>query len=303
MTSTAYAGHGRAVALMVVASFLWSTAGVVTRHLDAARGLEITFWRSFFTLVSLGLILRLWRGPGLTRRLVSGGRYLWASGVCWAIMFTAFMIALTMTTVANVLVTMAIAPLLTALVARAASGHALPQRTWWAIVLAGVGIAGVFGGQVSGAASEGLAGLLVALCVPCAAAVNWTLVKKSASADMVPAILIGAGLSSLATLPLAWPLSASLHDIGWLAFLGLMQLAVPCSLAIVAARTLSAPEVSLLALLEIIFGIGLAWLGAGEDPDINVLLGGMLVISALAGNEWLGLRQARATGASYSASG
>ena len=69
-------------------------------------------------------------------------------------------------------------------------------------------------------------------------------------------------LSSLATLPLAWPLSASGHDMALLAALGFGQLAVPCALAVVCARVLSAPEVSLLALLEVLFGIGLAWLGA-----------------------------------------
>lgn len=285
--------HGRAVGLMILASFLWSTAGVVTRHLDAARGLEITFWRSFFTLLSLAVILRIWRGPGLARQLVGAGPGLWASGVCWGTMFTAFMMALSLTTVANVLVTMALGPLLSALVARIAGGHALPRRTWWAIALAGLGIAGVFGGQVSAAGGAGLLGLLVALAVPVAAAINWTLVKKAGGVDMIPAILVGAGLSCLATLPLAWPLAASAHDIALLAGLGLTQLAIPCSLAIIAARRLSAPEVSLLALLEIIFGIGLAWLGAGEQPSINVLAGGLLVVGALAGNEWLGLRQTR----------
>lgn len=293
MSSTQVITHGRAVGLMVVASFLWSTAGVVTRHLDAARGLEITFWRSFFTLLSLAVILRIWRGPGLARKLVAAGPGLWASGACWGTMFTAFMMALTLTTVANVLVTMALGPLLSALVARAAGGHSLPRRTWWAIALAGLGIAGVFGGQVSAAGGAGLLGLLVALAVPVAAAVNWTLVKKAGGVDMIPAILVGAILSCLTTLPLAWPLTASAHDIALLAGLGLTQLAIPCSLAIIAARRLSAPEVSLLALLEIIFGIGLAWLGAGERPSINVLAGGLLVIGALAGNEWLGLRQAR----------
>jgi drug/metabolite transporter (DMT)-like permease len=47
--------------------------------------------------------------------------------------------------------------------------------------------------------------------------------------------------------------------------------------------------VSLLALLEIIFGIALAWVGANEKPDSPVLLGGGLVLGALAFNEWLGM--------------
>ena len=56
-------------------------------------------------------------------------------------------------------------------------------------------------------------------------------------------------------------------------------------------RVLKAPEVSLLALLEVIFGITLAWLGANEEPGSTVLKGGSLVIGALVANELLGWRQ------------
>jgi drug/metabolite transporter (DMT)-like permease len=50
---------------------------------------------------------------------------------------------------------------------------------------------------------------------------------------------------------------------------------------------------SLLALLEVVFGILLAWVGAGEVPEARVLVGGLLVLAALLGNEILGWRQAR----------
>jgi len=56
---------------------------------------------------------------------------------------------------------------------------------------------------------------------------------------------------------------------------------------------LKAPEVALLALLEVIFGIALAWIGAGEKPEPSVLTGGALVIGALVFNELLGLRDRR----------
>jgi drug/metabolite transporter (DMT)-like permease len=100
--------------------------------------------------------------------------------------------------------------------------------------------------------------------------------------------MVGAAISALATLPLAWPFAATTHDLGWLALLGLVQLAIPCVLSIVCARVLKAPEMALLALLEIIFGILLAWVGAGEVPDVSVLAGGTLVIAALAANELMG---------------
>ncbi|WP_397409725.1 DMT family transporter [Polaromonas sp.] len=288
--------HSRAVLLMIAITLMWSIAGVVTRHLESARSFEVTFWRSFFTLLSLLVILPLFQGRAVFSRIRHAGRFLWLSGVCWSIMFTAFMLALTMTSVANVLVTMAVGPFITALVARVFIGHRIPPRTWLAITVAGVGIAWMHGSQVSLGASAGqLAGTLVALLVPMAAAVNWTVVQRSQAhgekIDLVPAVLVGAAISSLLTLPLAFPFVATPHDIGLLALLGLVQLAIPCVLSVVCARVLKAPEMALLALLEIIFGILLAWAGAGEVPAASVLTGGLLVIGALVANELMGWRQ------------
>jgi len=97
-------------------------------------------------------------------------------------------------------------------------------------------------------------------------------------------VLIGAALSALATLPFSLPFAASAHDLGLLALLGVVQLSIPCLMAVSVARHLSAPEASLLALLEVIFGVAWAWLGAGESPAFHVLGGGALVLTALLGS-------------------
>jgi drug/metabolite transporter (DMT)-like permease len=283
--------HTRAVFLMVAVTLMWSIAGVVTRHLEHARSFEITFWRSFFTVASLMVILPFFQGREVFARIRSGSAALWISGVCWSVMFTAFMIALTLTSVANVLVTMSVGPFLTALFARVFIGYRIPVRTWIAILVAGAGIAYMYAAQVSGGH---IAGTLVALCVPLAGAVNWTVVQRSQArglnVDLVPSVLIGAVISTLTTLPLAMPLQASGHDIALLALLGLVQLAIPCTLSVICARVLKAPEIALLASLEVIFGILLAWVGANEVPGRTVLAGGALVIGALVANELIGWR-------------
>jgi drug/metabolite transporter (DMT)-like permease len=295
--------HWRAVALMIVATFMWSIAGVVTRHLDDARGFEITFWRSAANALALMVLLGVLRGPvTLWRCIRTGGRTLWLSALCWCTMYTTFMMALTLTTVANVLVTMALAPLFTALLARVLLGYRQAARTWVAIALAGAGIAWMYGHDVQG--GRHLLGTLVALAVPIAAALNWTLIQslrgRHEAPDMLPAVLLGAALSAALTLPLAWPLSASARDIGLLSMLGVFQLAIPCLIAVVVARTLPAPEISLLGLLEVLFGVAWAWLGAGEAPAAAVLGGGALVLIALAGNELLALGSTRSTAATRS---
>ncbi|MEN9482874.1 DMT family transporter [Sphaerotilus montanus] len=290
--------HTRAVSLMVLVTLLWSTAGVVSRHLEAAQSFEVTFWRSGFNALGLAIALTVLRGPALWRGLLRSPRAVWVSGVCWSVMFTAFMVALTMTRVANVLVTMAIGPLVTALFARLFLHHRLPVRTWVAIAVAGAGIAWMFGHEVQAADARSLLGMAVALAVPLAAAVNFTVLQHIShgevageSQDMLPAVLIGALLSALFTLPLAWPLQASLHDLVLLAGLGVFQLALPCLLVVGLTRVLPAPEIALLGLLEVVFGVLWAWVGAGEAPGPTALTGGALVLGALVGNELIALRR------------
>ena len=284
--------HNRAVLLMVAVTLMWSIAGVVTRHLEQARSFEVTFWRSFFTVLSLLVILPLFQGREVFARMRSGGAALWISGLCWCGMFSFFMLALTLNRVANVLVTMSISPLLTALAARWFIGHRIPWRTWVAIVVAGAGIAYMYGSQLAQGMS--LVGTLVALCIPISGAANWTVTQhahaQGKDVDLIPAVLIGATFSSILTLPLALPFQASGHDLLLLAGLGLVQLAIPSALAVLCTRVLKAPEVSLLGLLEVIFGILLAWVGANEQPGPDVLVGGSLVIGALALNELIAWR-------------
>ena len=283
--------HNRAMLLMLAVALMWSTAGVVTRQLESARSFEITFWRSAFTALSLLVILPFFQGRQVFRQIRQGSTAFWISGVCWCVMFTAFMVALTLTSVANVLVTMSIGPLLTALVARIFIGHRVPLRTWIAIFVAGAGIVYMYGAQVADAS---LAGSLVALCVPLAGAVNWTVTQHSHAqghdVDLIPAVLVGAVFSVALTLPLSLPFQATAHDLALLAYLGLGQLAIPCVLSVICARVLKAPEMSLLALLEVIFGILLAWAGAQEVPSESVLTGGVVVIGALVVNELIGWR-------------
>jgi len=291
--------HPQGVALMITCTVMWSISGIVTRQLEQADGFEVGFWRSLFTALALLPLLGWLRGPAAVMHDVrNGGGALWSSSVCWAVMFTAFMLALTMTTVANVLVTLSLTPLLTAVVARYAIGHRLARRTLVAIVLAAAGIAWMYGSELSGASPRHLLGTAIALAVPLAAAVNWTVLQYAArstsrSGDMLPAVLLGAALATIASLPLALPFAATPRDVAWLGMLGVVQLAIPCVLAVFVTRVLSAPEMSLFGLLEVVLGVSWVWLSGGETPSAAVLGGGGLVLAALVLNEALGLRAAR----------
>jgi drug/metabolite transporter (DMT)-like permease len=280
-----------AVALMLLAATLWSLAGVLTRQVESTRGLELAFWRSLFCALFVAALLAAMPGGRLAhdlRGLLRGGAAVWISGAMWGAMFTFFIVALTFTTVANVLVVCSLGPLFTALLSSAVLREPIPPRTWLAIFAAAAGMAAMFsfGGGAGASGGNDVAGMLLALTIPIAAAINVvTLRKAGAHIDLMPAVLLGALLSVAGTLPFALPFSASNRDIAWLALTGMLQMGLPCLLLVVISRTLTAPEIALLGLLEVVLGPLWAWLGAGERPAAATLTGGVIVLAALASNE------------------
>lgn len=308
--------HRAAVLWMILCCWLWSIAGFVTRYLEQARGFEVTFWRSVFAALTVVVVLP-WlqqrahrrdvlaqrvpadtQAPGLMSMLapvLNGGWVVWASGLCWSVMFTCFMMALTMTSVANVLITQSLGPVITAVLAWVVLKRPVQARTWLAIVVAACGIGLMYVFDISELRGAALLGVLLALGVPIAAATNWIILQRAGGKglDLSVSVLLGGTLSALVTLPMAMPFQATVHDLLLLALLGVFQLGLPCVLVVRTTRALTAPELSLLGLLEVIFGILQAWLFASEQPSLMTLVGGVLVLGALAANEWLGMRANR----------
>jgi drug/metabolite transporter (DMT)-like permease len=281
--------HRRAVVLMVIAPTLWSIAGVVTRQLSpelqASGRFEITFWRSFFAALTVaGFLLFVRRDfVGSIRRAGAPGL---ASGAMWATMFVCFMLALTLTSTANTLIVLAVAPLTTAFLAWAVLRSPIAPRTWLAIGIAMAGIVWMFAGSLQIESSASVLGMLIAFGAPVASAINVVILKKRGhGVDLVPAVFLGGIISAALMLPLALPSIATGGDIALLALLGIAQLGLPCMLLVIAARHLAATEVALLALLEVVLGPLWAWLGAGEVPATTTIAGGALVLAALLINE------------------
>ena len=207
----------------------------------------------------------------------------------WATMFVCFMLALTLTSTANTLVVLAVAPLTTALLAWATLRAPIAPRTWLAIGIATAGIVWMFAGSMRIESPASVLGMLIAIGAPVASAVNVVILKKRGqSVDLVPAVFLGGTISAALMLPLALPSIATAGDLALLALLGFAQLGLPCMLLVIAARHLAATEVALLALLEVVLGPLWAWLGAGETPASTTLGGGALVLAALLINELAG---------------
>lgn len=286
---TTAAQHRRGLLLMVGATICWATAGVLVRTQSLTDGWELTFWRSFFMVLFMVGVLTYQRGSGVVRHVIAVGWPGVVSGFLWSIMFVSFIVALSMTTVADTLVVSSFAPFMSALFGWIFLSERVAPRTWIAMAAAISGILIIFGDSLGRGA---LAGTLIASAIPICFGLNVVLLRKMhAEVDMVPTVLIAGLFSCAMTLPVALPFNALPTDFPNFIALGFVQLGLGCVFMVIASRYLAAAEVGLLAELETILGVLATWAFVGEVPSKWTWMGGSIVVIALAANAAYGLYQ------------
>lgn len=283
------AEHRKGVVLMVGATLCWATAGVLVRNMEVTDGWKITFWRSFFMTVFMLLVLAYRHGSGgIWQRIRAMGWPGVLTGMLFAGMMISFILALSLTTVANTLVVGSISPFVAAVCGYLFLGEKVAPRTWFAMTIAIGGIVIMFFDALSG---TGWAGNLIALCIPIGFGANVVLLRKHRHAiDLMPSVLLAGIFSTLVALPFALPLAVSVADLGLISVMGVLQLAIGLLLMMAAVPYLASAEIGLLSILEIVFGTLSVWLFVGERPSQVALVGGGMVIAALIVNEIAGLR-------------
>jgi drug/metabolite transporter (DMT)-like permease len=199
-------------------------------------------------------------------------------------------LAMTQTTVANVLILQSMSPLLVAVLAWVFLDERLRPSGWLVLALAFCGLALVIGGSLGGGNMTGnVFALIVALC----SASHVTIVRRYRARNLAAVTLPAALAASGVALPFTQPLGVSVPDIGLLLLLGGVQMSLGLTCFILALRHLPAAEVTLIALLEPILGPIWVWLVIGEQPATTTLLGGVIVLSALVAHVTLAARNDR----------
>ncbi len=258
----------------VLAAAVWSSAGILQRQLSVSAATQIA-GRSTFAFLALGIyVLAFQRGEARTIATV-GGLVVAAS---MAVANASFMLSLNHASVAHVLFFQALAPLVAALLGAKLVGERPRPVTVAAMLLALGGVVVMVGGPGGGSAlGNGLALLTaVAFAVVIVAARGYPRVSTPA------AICLSQLLVVVAFAPLSRPAHVDVGQWGWLALLGVCQVALGTLLFAQAARRVPAAELALIFLLEVVLGPLWTWLGVGESPSATTLLGGAIVLVAVA---------------------
>lgn len=283
------------LALVAGSAVTWSFGGAIARFITAEDSWTVVFWRAVFAAGFLVTFMLLRDGRAGTIRLFRNmGLAGLAVGTCFAVASTSFVVALTYTTVANILLMQAGVPLLAALLSWLLFGEKVSGATWLAIsaVIAGVAImvSASFTGEVS-PVGDGLA-LLIAVMLSVATVIT----RRAAHVRMTPAVCLGTMISGAVSGALASGHAVSASDLGWLFLFGAVNLGMGLAMFATGARLIPAALAALVGTLEPVLGPIWVWLVHGEVPGVRTILGGAIVFLALFTHllaDWLRQRAAR----------
>jgi len=271
----------------VGAAMLFSTAGVIVRRIDLPAW-DVSFWRSILLMVTISPLLVL-RHRQVLSDIRDAGASLLLSAIVLAGSFIAFILALGLAPVANVLIVFGATPFITALLARVFLRERLHRHTILAMIAAAVGLMLSVASSVEAGA---LAGMVVAGIVVLCMSFNYVIVRHRRDVGMQPAIVLAGAISAAIALPFAEPGNATSTQLLWLLALGPGQLAAGLLLYMASLKRIPAGRAALLGLLELVLGPIWVWAFDGERPSDLTLLGGAVVIGAAAANVWLDSRRA-----------
>ena len=297
MSSIAYnsaynTSHRRGLVFVFAAGVLWSTVGLGIRLIEEASVWQILLYRSIALSVFLYVVIRLRSTESPFAQAHRSGLPSVIAGLALVAAYSGGIYSIQVIPVANALLLFATAPFMTAILGRIVLRERVRSATWIAIYVAIGAIAIMVSGQTSGGAVDGT---LAALGSAFGFSVFTVALRWGKSGEMLPAVFLSGLFAIIITsaiclfLGLSFILSA--RDGGISMGMGVFQVGAGLVLYTLGSRTLPAAELTLLSLAEVLLGPFWVWLFLGEDASLRTLIGGALLLAAIAGNALSGVRR------------
>jgi len=275
------------IVLVASAIFVLSLSGVMVRQMSVDAW-TIIFWRSAFMAPVMLLVITATRKGKIAGAFKEAGMTGFFAGVVIGAGLALYIFSISRTMVANTVVLLSSAPLFAALLGLIILKERVRAGAWITIAVAGYGIVVMFVGRTG--AGE-LTGNLLAIAAAVLYALNIVLVRTRPHANMIPVVFF-AGLTSMAiTFPLADLMNIAADQLLWLAAMGICQLGFGLVLFTFGAQRLPAAQTAMIALVEVILAPLWVWWAISEVPSDPVLVGGAIVLGAVAAHTLLTLRR------------
>ncbi len=285
----------RAITLILIGAVGMSLAALFVRLVDQADGFQILTYRSVSLAGIVGLLVCLRRNSGPIRVLRSLDRTDWAIGAILSLAFTTYVFALLNTSVASALFILASAPLIAAILGWIWLGERPRAMVWVTIALAGTGIAIMAGEGISLGRSTGN---LCAFASAALFAIMLVIARRSGKDDVLGGTFLGGVLSctiaAVCALTIGDGLTVSSYDLLICLFMGAFTIGIGIALVTWGTPYVPAAEVSLLVLLESVLSPIWVWVFLGEVMTSREIIGGSVVLCAVAAMALVSTKKKRA---------
>ena len=274
--------------LMAFTAVMFLTPDSLFIRLANINSWNLIFYRGFipFSVVFIGLLF-IYKNNLIKQTLNNGWR-----GIAYALIFTVtnitFVISIENTNVANTLIMIALAPMLSAVLSFVFLKEIPDKKTWVAIIVTTLAVIYIFFDAIDAGDILGNAlGLLTAFGL----AVGAVIIRSARKIDLVPSAMFGKLLVALIAFYFSDNLSLIGNDIIIVPLMCVMCVAIPFVLVTIAPRYITAAEVNLFFLMETILGPLWVWFVILEQPSIETIIGGVLIIITIAIHSALSLKK------------
>lgn len=288
LKSNTYA-HG--VAFVFFAGVLWSTVGLGVRLIENAGVWQILFYRSISLTLFLYIVIRL---RGNSKKLLSSDLFTPPNiigGLSLVAAYSGGIFAIQTTSVANAMLLFATAPFIAAILGYLILGEKVRTITWFAVIIAMAGIAYMFSDQ---SIHFSLIGSFAALGSAIGFAIFSVALRWGKNDEMLPSVFLSGCFAIIITfffcIFLKLSLALSIKDISISLSMGVFQVGGGLVLYTIGSKTLSAADLTLLSLAEVVLGPVWVWFFIGEIASKNTLIGGSILLLAITANAISGKR-------------
>ena len=264
--------------LLLFGGFCLSWGGFIIRSFEEATVWQILLLRSVFFMIALMIFLTATYKKNTIKIIKDAGTPAVLGGLVMSLSFIAFVVSMSITTVANVVFIISTQTMFLAIFGFFYLKEKISLISFFSILLAMVGITIMVGDSLS---TGSFLGNIVALAIPINFSILVMIIRKNKNLDMVPAIFYSGIFSIIYGLILSESFTFTNHDIVMGFFLGVPQLAFGFICITIGSRTTPSTTIGLLMLTETLFAPIWVWLFLNEIPPVSVLIGGTVIITAI----------------------
>ena len=274
--------------LMAFVAVMFITPDSLFIRLSNVETWSLVFYRGIipFVLVFIGMLL-IYRLK-FFNLLRSNGYYGFAYVLTFSVTNIAFVVSIQNTNVANTLIMIATAPMLSAILGSFFLKENPDKKTWVAIFITFFAALYIFYDSIKlGNFFGDILGFVAAMGL----AVGAVIIRSAKKLNLVPSAVVGKLIIALFAMLFVKDYSLNNNDIYIVPLMCVMCVAIPFVLVTIAPRFITAAEVNLFFLLETIIGPIWVWLVIKEQPTPETIVGGAIIVLTIATHSFLKLKK------------